>query len=361
MKRSHRKGPPISEPRRSPAGSCLILLYHRIAELDADPQLLAVSPRNFREHLKIIRRRFNPISLDQLLSAHAARDIPPNNVVVTFDDGYADNFEIAAPLLAEYRIPATIFVTPRVESVAREFWWDDLERIVLASPRVPADLRLECGGAVHEWHIADGSNDRPSESGWNVLSREPVSERQGLYLFLCHLLRPMRDDHRSSTIDELRAWAGAAEIIRPSHRSMSHEQLRATAGHDLIEIGAHTLTHPQLSTLSVNRQLDEILGSRSELERIIAQPVTSFAYPFGCRGDFGEESAAMARCAGFHCACANSGKPPVSAARVTADADVFALPRAIVRDWDGAEFHARLLKAHGEESRKPQLSYAARA
>ncbi|GMU35197.1 MAG: hypothetical protein AMXMBFR20_30690 [Planctomycetia bacterium] len=361
MKPTRRKGSPITDTHSDKAGGCLILLYHRIAELDADPQLLAVSPRNFREHLEIIRGRFNPISLDRLLSAHPARDIPPNSVVVTFDDGYADNFEIAAPLLGEYNIPATIFVTPRVEPVVREFWWDDLERIVLTAPRVPADLRLECGGAVHEWHIADGSNDRPSESGWNVLSREPVSERQGLYLFLCHLLRPMRDDHRSSTIDELRAWAGAAEIIRPSHRSMSHEQIRAAAGHDLIEIGAHTLTHPQLSTLSVNRQLDEILGSRSELERIIAQPVTSFAYPFGCRGDFGEESAAMARCAGFHCACANSGKPPVSAARVTADADVFALPRAIVRDWDGAEFHARLLKAHGEESRKPQLSYAARA
>lgn len=361
MKRSHKISSPISEPCRSMAGSCLILLYHRIANLDADPQLLAVSPRNFREHLNIIRDRFNPISLDQLLSAHAARDIPPNSVVVTFDDGYADNFEIAAPLLAEYSIPTTIFVTPRIGPIDREFWWDDLERIVLTAPRLPADLRIEYGRIVHEWHIADGSNDRPSRRGWNVLSSEPVSERQGLYLFLCHLLRPMRDDHRSGILDELRAWAGAAEIVRPSHRPMFHEQLRAAAAHDLIEIGAHTLTHPQLSTLSVNRQLDEILGSRSELERIIAQPVTSFAYPFGCRGDFGEESAAMARCAGFQCACANSGKPPVPAARVTADANVFELPRAIVRDWDGAEFHARLLKAHGEESRKPQLSYAARA
>jgi len=361
MKRSHEKGAPNSEPRRSTAGSCLILLYHRVAELDADPQLLAVSPRNLREQLEIIRGRFNPISLDQLLSAHAARDIPPNSVVVTFDDGYADNVEIATPLLADYGIPATIFVTPRVEPVAQEFWWDDLERIVLSSPRLPADLRLECRGTVHEWHIADGSNDRPSSRDWNVLSSEPVSERQGLYLFLCHLLRPMRIDHRSSTIDELRVWAGAAEIVRPSHRSMSHEQLRAAAAHDLIEIGAHTLTHPQLSTLSVNRQFEEIQGSRSELERITGRSVTSFAYPFGCRGDFGEESAAMARVAGFQCACANSGKPPVPAARVIDDADVFALPRAIIRDWDGIEFLARLSKAFGEDSRKPQVTYAARA
>jgi peptidoglycan/xylan/chitin deacetylase (PgdA/CDA1 family) len=361
MKPIRRKNAPVSEPRSSTAGGCLILLYHRITELDADPQLLAVSPRNFREHLEIIRGRFNPISLDQLLSAHAARDIPPDSVVVTFDDGYADNFEIAVPLLAEYDIPATIFVTPRIEPVTREFWWDDLERIVLTAPRLSADLRLECGGTVHEWHIADGSNDRPSSRDWNVLSSEPVSERQGLYLFLCHLLRPMRDDHRSGILDELRAWAGAVEIVRPSHRSMLHEQIRAAAAHDLIEIGAHTLTHPQLSTLSVNRQFEEIQGSRSELERITGRSVTSFAYPFGCRGDFGEESAAMARVAGFQCACANSGKPPAPGARVTTDADTFALPRAIIRDWDGTEFLARLSKAFGDDSRKPHVTYAVRA
>ena len=329
------------------AGNCLILLYHRVADLESDPQLLAVSPSNFKEHLRIIRRDFNPISLNDLVAAHDSGDIPPNVLVITFDDGYADNLEIAAPLLAEFDIPATIFVTPRGDSADREFWWDDLEPIILQNPRLPADLDLEIDHTLHHWRLTDGSDQEPSDPAWNVLSAAPVTERQGLYLFLSRILRVTPDQYRRTALDRLAHWAGQPLAVRPTHRVMTPTQLRAAASSELVEIGAHTLTDPVLSSLTVTEQFDEIDGSRRTLESIIESSVMSFSFPFGCRGDFGDETIAMVRNAGFRCACSNSGKPPHAAALVNHASNLFTLPRALVRNWPRDEFQRHLQNAFG--------------
>lgn len=328
-------------------GGGLILLYHRVANLDSDPQLLAVSPSNFRGHLRVIRRDFNPISLTDLVDAHDRGNLPANSIVITFDDGYADNFEIAAPLLAEFNIPATIFVTPRADAADREFWWDDLERIILQTPRLPADLDLEIDHTLHHWRLTDGSDLRPSDPAWNVLSHAPVTERQGLYLFLSRILRVTPDHLRRAALNILSQWAGQPPAVRATHRAMTPSQVRAAASSELIEIGAHTLSHPVLSTLTVNEQFEEIEGSRRAIESIIESSVTSFSYPFGCRGDFGEETIAMTQNAGFRWACANSGKPPHAAALVKPSSDIFALPRALVRNWPRDEFQRHLESAFG--------------
>lgn len=336
-------------PRLAARGSCLILLYHRTMDLVGDPQLLGVSPANFQEQLSVIQRHYTPLSMNELVEAHEAGDIPPQSVVVTFDDGYADNFEIAAPLLVDHRIPATFFVTARQAHTESEFWWDDLERIILQTPRLPGELSIKSGTTTHTWRITDGSNGSASSRKWHVLSSTPVTERQGLYLFLCNLLRCMRDTHRREILNELCNWAGVTSAGRPTHRPMSAEQLRTAAAENLLEIGAHTLTHPVLSTLSVNEQFEEIEGSRRALETAILRPVNGFAYPYGCRNDFGEETVAMTRNAGFRYACANSGKPPHDAAMINSSHDAHALPRVLIRNWSGEEFHRRLSGVFGNQ------------
>ena len=87
------------------ASKALILLYHRIAELELDPWNLCVTPDHFAEQLEVLQKYANPISLKQLVSFHRAGNIPERTVVVTFDDGYADNLHYAKPILEKYQTP----------------------------------------------------------------------------------------------------------------------------------------------------------------------------------------------------------------------------------------------------------------
>jgi len=88
-----------------------ILLYHRIAKIKDDPYQLAVSPDNFREHLKYLKDNFRIIPLAQLVDEIKARKIVNGTIVIAFDDGYADNLHHATPTLKELNLPAAIFIT----------------------------------------------------------------------------------------------------------------------------------------------------------------------------------------------------------------------------------------------------------
>jgi peptidoglycan/xylan/chitin deacetylase (PgdA/CDA1 family) len=89
----------------------VILLYHRVTELAADPQLLSVSPQHFAEHLDVIRKVGLPMPLKSLWQAGRRERSSKCDVIVTFDDGYADNLYNAKPLLESHDVPATVFVT----------------------------------------------------------------------------------------------------------------------------------------------------------------------------------------------------------------------------------------------------------
>ena len=108
----------------------IILCYHRVTELDSDPQLLSVTPKNFREQLEVLRRLYNVARLRDWISEEG-KSTRLTVVVITFDDGYADNFHEALPLLREADCPATVFVTAGKIDDEEEFWWDELERLIL--------------------------------------------------------------------------------------------------------------------------------------------------------------------------------------------------------------------------------------
>lgn len=323
----------------------LVLLYHRVADAERDPQLLCVSPKHFREHLEILRRRCRPCALSHCVDHVLEGEVPAGGVAITFDDGYADNLTVAAPLLREQGVPATVFVATRDEGRDREFWWDDLERIILRTRSLPRRLEMAASGVRHEWNLTDGSREAPCAPEWNVQMGDPPTERQALYLHLCRLLRVLGDCERREILDALCAWAGVSRQGRSSHRVMTPDEWRELADDALIEIGAHTVSHPVLSELPVADQFAEIMGSRQRLEQELGRPVRGFAYPYGCRGDFGPATAAMVKNAGLAYACANTGRPPHSGGRVTKDSDPYRLPRVLVRDWDGDTFERHLREA----------------
>ena len=325
----------------------LILLYHRIAEPTSDPQLLAVTPRHFAQHLEVLRNCGTPMSLPQMMSARRDSRLPHRAVAVTFDDGYTDTVDCGEPLLARHDVPATVFVTTSYVGGEREFWWDDLERLLLLPGSLPETLRLRIGQTVHEWRLAESAvydDDMwRQHRGWTVESWDDPSPRHFAYRALCGLLRTLPGDERCAAIDELTRIAGATSTGRSTHRQVSSERLARASEGRLVEVGAHAATHAALAGLSEAAQRSEIAGSKARLREITGRDPAGFAYPFGGRADYTATTVALVRDAGFAFACSNMPGP------VRRGSDPFQLPRLLVRNWDGDAFAARLRGWFGDE------------
>src|SRR5690606_1573250 len=117
--------------------SDLVLMYHRIASPSIDPWQLSVSAENFEQHLQVLQKSNRVVSLSQLVHHRHNNLCRKNKIAITFDDGYLDNFTVAKPLLEKYGLPATFFITSCNLDGQKEFWWDELGRIILQTPELP--------------------------------------------------------------------------------------------------------------------------------------------------------------------------------------------------------------------------------
>ena len=327
-----RRGVQKVRNRVAPRG--LILLYHRVAEVDQDPWRLCVSQRHFSEHLAVIREFGSPLGLGELVRRLLANTLPRRAIVVTFDDGYADNLYSAKPLLAQQAIPATMFITTGMIGKNQEFWWDELDRILLKPTTLPPLLSLTINGTSFQWKsdegpAADGKGER---SHWCPSDKEGLGARHRFYRSVYHFLFSLATEDRQGVLDKLVRWSRVKPQSRPTYRSMSYQELSKLADEGLIDVGAHTVSHPALSNLSASHQEAEIRRSKTDLQDVLGRPITSFAYPFGRAEDYTAETAALVRQAGFACACSTRARP------LRRDDDVFDLPRFTVPDWNGEKF-----------------------
>jgi peptidoglycan/xylan/chitin deacetylase (PgdA/CDA1 family) len=319
----------------------VVLLYHRVGDVAGDPQLLSVGKDRFEQHMEYLSRSYPVLSLGMLAETLAAgEELPDQCVAVTFDDGYADNLSNAKPILEQHQVPATVFVTTGYLDQEQEFWWDELERIFLHPSTLPARCHLRIGERVLDQNLADAARytecDAERHRAWNVTMPDNPTVRHKLYRDLCVLLRRSTPPQRTAGMRTLRAWSGIRVSARDTHRCLSSSELKELGSGRLVEVGAHTVSHPVLANLPVSEQRGEICESREQLARILGKSPRSFAYPFGTKSDYTSQTAAMVREAGFALACANV--PDV----VTGSGDLYHLPRVIVRDWTREQFAGAL-------------------
>ena len=324
--------------RMSPGA--LILLYHRVAELESDPQQLQVSASNFAAHLQTIKEIATPISLSELVGNLRSGKVTSRSVVVTFDDGAADNLLTAKPILEREDVPATIFIATGYMKTAREYWWDEVERLLLQPGDLPSTLTLTINSHVHTWDLSAQTNyskaDYETHSSWHTTRTDEPTLRHQLYRALINVLYPLEPDERFEQLDYLKQWAGDVTVSRDSHRPLTREEVKQLAASGHIEIGAHTVSHSMLAALPASQQRLEIEQSKADLEEILGLPVRSFAYPFGTLSDYTSETVSLVRQLGFDCACSNFKD------LVQPGDDLFQLPRLIVRDWTPEEFRNRV-------------------
>jgi len=320
----------------------LILMYHRVIDLEHDSFKLAVSTQHFLEHMEVLNRYFNPISLTQLAATlKEGKELVRNSVVITFDDGYADNFIYAKPILERTDVPATIFVAANHLGKEVEFWWDRLERMMLEPAQLPDSLTLSLGNELFEWKN-DSVNEEyinsvDNDTVWTFYSSGNVEPRHALFRKLYSKLRLVSDHERQECLHYLKQWSGAGNKARTSYLSMSHNQIQEAALGGLIEIGSHTMNHHNLAALTRDEQFSEIVDSRKVLQDLTGKDVTTFSYPFGYRGEhYTEETVEIVKSAGYSCAC--SGFPGWTLKKT----DLFQLPRHVVFDWDAETFEKQI-------------------
>jgi peptidoglycan/xylan/chitin deacetylase (PgdA/CDA1 family) len=312
-------------------------MYHRVTDLPNDPYLLAVKPKHFAEQMNVLRRHYRPLRLQELVAALRDGNVPNRAVVVTFDDGYADNLHNAKPLLARYDIPATVFVITGCIGYAREFWWDELDRLLLQPGMLPPPRDLPISGTTLQPGLGDTTTytnvDYERNRDWHIERQDDPTPRQRLHRWLYQKLHATTQEDQQILLEEIRRWAGATPVGRPTHRNLAADELVQLAEGGLVEIGAHTVTHPLLAALSIGAQRDEIGRSRARLQEVLNRAVSSFAYPYG---SYTKGTLAIVREIGFSAACSSD------AATVRNGTDHLCLPRIVVRDWDGDMFRAWL-------------------
>lgn len=251
-----------------------ILVYHQVLE-QPDPLRPGVTLRApFAERMKLLRRHFNPVSLAEGVRRLQEGTLPPRCVCITFDDGYADNLTVAAPILAEHGIPATVFVAPGF--LDGGVMWND--RVIEAIGRARQDVVdldfLELGT------FALGS----------------AGERRAAIRATLRTLKYRPLDARLALVGQLERRLAAS---MPDSPMLSTAQLRELARQG-VTIGAHTCHHPILRCEEDARAQAEIENSKSWLEDLLQDSVRFFAYPNGRRGaDYDARHVSMVEAAGF--------------------------------------------------------------
>lgn len=317
--------------------SVAILMYHSVHDAVTDPWGLCVSPAHFNEHMEYLRRHYTVLSLRKLTALLAAGRIPRRAVVLTFDDGYADNLWNAKPILERWELPATVFVATGYVGQSREFWWDVLDRLLLHPGTLPGTLDVRLNGRVYEWQLGESAiytdNDCRRHSTWRAEGTDDPTPRHTLYRSLHKLLQPLPEIENRQILDQLLTWSDASPEGRPGHRALSPDELISLEEGGLVEVGAHTVTHSFLSSFPAATQRNEITQGKFRLEEILGHSVSNFCYPYGA---YTTETVALVKSAAFTsaCSCLQTVVGPGT--------DPFLLPRFQIGDWDGDEFERRL-------------------
>jgi peptidoglycan/xylan/chitin deacetylase (PgdA/CDA1 family) len=238
-------------------------------------------------------------------------NLPSRATCVTFDDGYADNAEVALPILRKYNVPATFFVAPGFLDGGR-MWNDTVIECIRRAPGQLLDL---------------------SKIGFGKFSIANALQRQRAISSLLDKLKYLPPEARNVEVDKISAHISA---VLPTDLMMTSDQVRAlhNAG---MEIGGHTFSHPILACMDHASARGEIADGKHALESITGTSVRLFAYPNGKPGqDYLSEHVEMVRQIGFEAAVSTAW----GAAK--AGSDLHQLPRFTPWDRSGAKFMLRM-------------------
>jgi len=300
----------------------LILAYHRVrdvvdADFDFDLALISATPEQFRAQVAWLKQGFQPMRLHDVIELiDAGRPLPPNAAIITFDDGYDDNYHVAFPILREFGVPATFFVsTGHIDSGA-PYTYDWL---------------------VHMFCRTTATRVVVPELGLDVAMSADRAGRAALAECALDRMKRLEEVQQAMILRRLESEWSLPRMPHADSRPMTWAQLREmhAAG---MEIGSHGVHHRMLARLPRAEMALEIATSRQSLERELGAPAEVLSYPVGGTDAFSAAVINEVRSQQFRIACSylsGSNRWPV--------ADRYALRRLPVeRYMDSAWFRGML-------------------
>jgi peptidoglycan/xylan/chitin deacetylase (PgdA/CDA1 family) len=251
-----------------------IIGYHRVSKEKGVRSFPILSPEGFRSQIEYFCRNYEVLSLDQLVtSLDEGRRLPEKAVVITFDDGYRDNYLCAYPVLKAHGISATIFLASGFVGVDKLPWWDQVIYVVQATSA--QCLKID---------------------GLGTYSLESIGNRSAVASEIIANLRRLSETRKNYLMERLMS-AAAVELPEGLGRRLMLSWDDVVRMHqDGIDFGAHSVTHPILTNVDVEMAKNEILQSKADIEAHIQSRVKFFAYP---NGEVNDQIAGIVKESGF--------------------------------------------------------------
>lgn len=289
-----------------------ILLYHRVSAGVDSLGFRGTSAQTFDWQMRLLKRCFTVLNLNEAVARLENGSLPARAACVTFDDGYADNAEVALPILLRHGVPATFFVAAGFLNGGRMF----------------NDTIIE---SVHYCQHSELDLSSIHLGVHSLATREDRRNAVAIILKNIKHLEPTLRDQQAAAVAEL------ARVTPSDSLMMTDDQVRSLAEAGM-EVGGHTVSHPVLTSIAEDRARDEIRDGRDRLEEIIERPVLLFAYPNGRPGrDYTQRHVCLVKELGFQAAVSTTW------GSASAQSDPYQLPRFTPWDRSPERFLARLM------------------
>ena len=275
-------------------GTTFVLTYHRVLEKweplpDYSQPGMVVTRATFERQLSFLERRFDIVPLGALLDDAAATPTRRPRCVITFDDGWRDNYELAFPLIRKHNLPATIFLTTDFIGTERAFWHTELIYLLLNCPRAVAEAaeRSALPPALQEKLRA-------------CAAAGGVSGAAAVDALIERLKAACDEPVIAELVETFLRTAGLRRPLVPERRFfLDWNQVRDMAAHG-FEIGSHGCTHRIMTRLSHDEARREFVQSKAEIESQVGRTVEHFAFP---NEDADQMLVTMAGQAGYRTVC----------------------------------------------------------
>jgi peptidoglycan/xylan/chitin deacetylase (PgdA/CDA1 family) len=248
-----------------------IIYYHRVCDRKDDVLWLndlVVTRDNFTKQIAFLKEAYNVLPLEIFIERlEKGKPLASRDIAITFDDGYADNYTFAYPILKKHNLPATIFVTTGYVGCNELFWWDKVSLFIKALKEKKVDNAYISSAIFFE--ELRHALEKATES------------KLGLTSFICYLKR-IGSQRRKDIINHLEGQLQSLGVLRLYPRLfLSWSEIKEMSNNG-ISFGSHTHTHAILTEVSLETAREELIKSKEILERNIEKKVTAFAYPDGC-------------------------------------------------------------------------------
>jgi len=263
----------------------LILMYHRILpENDSrsanEEPGMKVTPETFKQNLLTISKSFTFISLSEWINRKNNNlPLPQKACVITFDDGWADNYEFAFPILKELSVPATVYIVANMIGTHKMFW---PERLALIAKHISLNN-------PDYWFKPEMQWIRKTETNYTFSNILPSPEQ----------ITQIISDSKRLTDENINELLDKAEhqlklgVLSQKASLLSWEQIKKMTNSGLVELGSHTCNHIRLNqNTSPNALENEIVKSKTYIEDRTGLPITTFCFP---NGDYSENALALVR------------------------------------------------------------------